>query len=171
MLYPRSLEKAISQEEYMKTCWTICCLLFTLFVSAQTIDMSIPPDSLGQNQTKTEEWNIQTLMDPLYQFKAVLPNFAFFELKYQVGQEYYQTWMNSDLYQVSKELYENYYAKDILIWSYRKSVFISINFKDMQNNQGFLQFRIPISNFSRVFTRSQTLMNIDLEDYQWRYSK
>ncbi len=162
--------KAISQEEYMKTCCTICWLLFAVFLAAQPIDNSVHADSLEQLLKDNLKLNNQFQPTPLYSYYVDMSDYMLWGIGYQSGYWDYQYWEDQEIYQVSKEWYDKYYSKDIMIWSFRQSVFISVNLKDMQNSQGLLRFRIPLPNYSRVSKRRRDKMEFAREKYQWHYS-
>ncbi|PKN80797.1 MAG: hypothetical protein CVU48_00820 [Candidatus Cloacimonetes bacterium HGW-Cloacimonetes-1] len=161
--------KAISQEEYMKTCCTICCLLFAVFLAAQPIDMSVPADSLDKILKENLKRYHQYQPAPLYEFEVAIPGYMLWGTGYQSGYLDYQYWTDYEMYQVGREWYDTYYRKDILIWSYRQSVFVSVNLKDMQNSQGLLRFRIPLPNFSGMSQRRREKIVYDREEFQWHY--
>ena len=55
---------------------------------------------------------------------------------------------DTELYQISKDLYTRYYKSRIELYNYRNTAFLNLNLKEAQKNQGALQFQISLPNFN-----------------------
>jgi hypothetical protein len=59
----------------------------------------------------------------------------------------------SDLYEVSRELVDQYYSRKIKLYSYNDRGFLYLSLKDARNNNGLLQIRIPLGNLRELYDK------------------
>ncbi len=90
-----------------------------------------------------------------------MPKINAFTLKYEVNFFDYKELMDHEIYQISNELYNKYYARDILLWNYQDSFYLSMNIKDMQSKRGLLKVEVPLSNFPLLFRSDRDRLKRD----------
>jgi hypothetical protein len=59
----------------------------------------------------------------------------------------------SDLYEVSTELVNTYYNREILLYNFYDRGYVFISLKDAQNRNGLLQIRIPFDNLRNLYDK------------------
>ena len=82
-----------------------------------------------------------------------LPTIDLPSLKFNLYILDYQNITDSDIYQISHDIYEKYYRQDLLLWNYKDSVYLNMNLSSLQSSRGLLKLEIPLSNYSHFLKR------------------
>ncbi|MDZ4121603.1 MAG: hypothetical protein U1C33_04240, partial [Candidatus Cloacimonadaceae bacterium] len=83
-----------------------------------------------------------------------MPDIKPFDLKLSLNLFDYRELMKHDLFQISMEMYDKYYKKDIPLWKFRDSASLQLDLRNLQNNQGLLQFELLLPNYP-LFMRGE----------------
>jgi hypothetical protein len=66
-----------------------------------------------------------------------------------------RTITESELYEVSMELYSTYYLKRIELYNLNDTAFLYLNLKDAMNSNGALQFRVNLPDLDELLKKKQ----------------
>ncbi|MDD2331761.1 MAG: hypothetical protein PHI68_03810 [Candidatus Cloacimonetes bacterium] len=145
----------------MKVLIMVIMLLSAAVLPAVDNGFSLKADSLRVNK---DSINVQIQKYQEFRenkFRIRMPKINAFTLKYEVNFFDYKELMDHEIYQISNELYNKYYARDILLWNYQDSFYLSMNIKDMQSKRGLLKVEVPLSNFPLLFRSDRDRLKRD----------
>ncbi len=115
-------------------------------------------DSLGLDSAQARDYIASYENFKKSKYRIAVPDINPFTLKLSMDFFDYRVVTDSDLYNISHELYEKYYRNDILLWNYRSSVYLNMNLGDLQSSRGLIKLEIPLSNLpTLLMRRSETL--------------
>ncbi len=164
MKYLHSVEMVLCKR--MKNYGMICLLLLTCYpaivmgmsnspADTKPIILSdsthVNPDSLKQKFLKVYKTYRTQKQNELYKLNWLNNNYNYmFDM-------YDSELSDSELYDVSKEVYLDYYLRKVELYNYNNIVYFYLDMKHAQSRKGAIQFRIPLPNFTNLFEDKKTL--------------